>query len=426
MILLYNLFQILLSPFLLIYFLLSPKLRGTLRERFGYARLPKLEKAIWVHAVSVGELNASIPLIMLLRSEALGRKLVLSVTTKEAMEVAKKNLCQMVDEIIYAPFDFLSVARRIARAIKPKLFFSAETEIWPNLFNQLRAVGATRILFNGRITLPKIPHPMWLYVKRYLLHLPDIIFVQDDSSLQNLMRILPNRKNVFITGNTKFDLEVPPISPDRADYYKQLFQADSRKLILIASTHPGEETLLSTLLLKLPAGAPQLRLIFAPRHPRRSREVQEILSKDGRDSVLLTDLEHNSPPLGDESALLGEKAIIIDRIGLLSDLYWMADLVILGGSFVPIGGHNVLEPASRGRLVMMGPHYANFKTIVESLKSISGIIILESGNLLERLLELLSDPSEAQEIGGAARRYYESMGGASKLILSTLKEYGLL
>jgi len=372
-----------------------------------------------IHAVSVGEVIAAVPLIKELKKRHPGIRLVLSTVTPTGNDVACKRLPE-IDQIVYFPFDLPWSVRRFLKRTRPDLFIAVETELWPNFLRQVKLSGARTLIINGRIS----PHTFRGYsrirpfMKRVLAYV-DLFCMQSEEDARRIRAIGAPERAVQVTGNMKYDQGFIDIDKQVLKEKRELFGLEEGdKVIIAGSTHRGEDEMIvasykaclkkekgddeNTLPFKgrdrvgmgLPSNE-KIRLIIVPRHPERANEIEEIIRTQGLESIKRTLLDNcgkdNMPP---------NPVIIVDTIGELATLYSLATLVIIGGSFIPHGGQNPLEALYYKRPVIFGPHMFNFREIAEEILSCGTGIQVESGEELSRALRgLIHDIVQQREMG---------------------------
>lgn len=330
----------------------------TFRERMG--SLPVYlnvdgDRSIWIHAVSVGEVLAARPLVPALRERFPGHRLFLSTTTMTGNAVAKKSI-RGVDGLFYAPFDFPHPVRQALEVLNPSLLLLVETELWPNLIHEARRRGARVALVNGRISPRSFPR--YRRVRRLLRHVlseVDLFLMQGEAHAERIRALGAPADRVQVTGNLKFDAVEPGRLPERL---ARLIQGGPpRPLWVAGSTVGGEEELVLSAFHRVRERVPQARLLVAPRHPERFPAVPALVEAAGFRCLRRSAL--------DPAAWRDGEVLLLDSLGELSQVYSLASVVFVGGSLVPAGGHNILEPAVSGRAVVVGPHMENFQEIAD-------------------------------------------------------------
>ncbi|WP_298432780.1 3-deoxy-D-manno-octulosonic acid transferase [Geobacter sp.] len=415
--LVYDILLALLAPLIFAYQFYRSLKRGRgvsgFIERFGLIdeeRLVPLDgkDVIWIHAVSVGETQAAKPLLKALKDRFPEMRLVLSAVTETGREVAEK--IAEVDLCIYFPFDHGFAVKGALRRIKPSLVVIVETEIWPNFIRYARKGGASVVLANGRISDRSFPR----YLKLKGLFCPvlagvDAFCMQSAEDARRISAIGAPAERVFVAGNLKYDIAARTPSGQERDAARGRYHLPSDvPVVVAASTHPGEEEAVVAAYRTLLAQGRRLFLILVPRHPERAGAVSELLSKSGFPHELRS-------RLSDRSATFGSgEVLIVDTIGELMALYGAADLAFVGGSLVPVGGHNILEPASLGLAMVFGPYMHNFRESAALILERGGAIrIAEGGELAAALQALLDDEEKRGEMGRRGARILEENSGAT-------------
>ena len=416
-------YALLMAPRLLYGAVRHGKYVGTLRERLG--RLPTGIDAggrpsIWVHAVSVGEVQAARTLIPGLRDRYPGHRLWLSTTTQTGRAVAAR--IEAVDGLFYFPLDLPRAVDRVLDRVRPALFVAVDTELWPNLLRRCARRGVRTMLVNGRIS--DRSYPRYKLARRFfrrVLARVDRFCAQSDESARRLVDLGAPADRVVMTGNLKFDAaaaaprgrERHGLPPPRPGPRSSLGFAPDRPLLMAASTHPGEEEPVLDAFRGLRRGAPGLALVLAPRHPERGAEVAALAAARG-----LTAVRRSRPP----GAGVGPAdVVVLDTVGELAALFGAATVVFLGGSLVPVGGHNVIEPAAWGRPVVFGPHMQNFAEVAELfLANGAARQVGAAGELEPALAGLLADPRRRAAMGAAARSVVEANRGAAARSLAEI------
>jgi len=356
------------------------------------------------------------------------KKFVISTVTPTGNKIAQR-LVQAGDFVTYLPLDFGLIIRHSLNKIKPSLFIIAETEIWPNLILQLYRRKIPVILVNARIS----DRAFSGYRKIKLLLKPvlekiSLFCAQTDRDAQRFKALGVPGEKIRVTGNMKFDVtDYTGSKKDYTDYRRKLALESKDRLLVAGSTHPGEEEMILGVYKDLLNDFPNLKLLLAPRHPERTRDIEKIVIKYGLNLVKVSQLA--SLPVCQLNRPTGQQAkrptvFILDTIGELLSFYAIADIVFVGGSLIKKGGHNILEPASQGKPILFGPYMFNLRDIAELfLKNRAAVQVNSREELKIKIKELLSKPEEAADLGRRARDLISENRGATQRTLDIIKGY---
>jgi 3-deoxy-D-manno-octulosonic-acid transferase len=369
---------------------------------------------VWLHCVSVGEAQAARPLARALLGEYPDHALVVSTTTLTGQRVAREAFEGQAERVFYFPFDWAWSVRRALRALNPSVVLLMETELWPRFFRECERRGVPIALVNGRISEKsfgryKLIRP---FIRRVLSDL-SLAAAQSEADAARLVALgLPGGR-ARVTGNVKFDIEEAHARPLTEELRRRFNVNRERPLVVAASTHASEERVVLEAFGLLSSAAGRPRLLVAPRHPERFGEVASLLEASGLSWARRTDGARESDRYCD--------VILLDSIGELRAVYPLAEVVFVGGSVAPVGGHNVLEPALDARAVVTGPHTSNFKAIVAALLERDALVQLPpaadqraaASELARALQELLDDELGRRRTGERARAVLEENRGAT-------------
>ncbi|MBW6510043.1 MAG: 3-deoxy-D-manno-octulosonic acid transferase [Desulfuromonadales bacterium] len=419
MYLLYNLVLFISGLVLVPYYLLRGfrygKSRRGIRERLGYytdEQLQRLQQhqVLWIHAVSVGETRAAMPLISALRQRYPQHLILVTNVTETGHAVAQEN--SQVDMCLFFPFDFSWVVRKSLAQIRPQIILIVETEIWPNFVRQANALAIPLMLVNGRLSDRSFPrYRMMRVLLRPILQCFNLFCMQSQVDAERIIALGAASEQVENCGNLKFDHQILELSEIDISELKTRYRIPAESLVLVAgSTHDGEERQLLEAFLAVGATIQQpLVLVLVPRHPERRRDIQSLLKEMGISGRLRSEL--NSEDL----LLTAGEVLIGDTLGEVLPLYCIADLVFVGGSLVPVGGHNLLEAALASKPVVFGPHVHNFKEISAKLiHAGAGIKVEDKGQLVQVLVTMLGDPARCRAMGEAGRALIAENVGATQ------------
>jgi 3-deoxy-D-manno-octulosonic-acid transferase len=395
-------------------------LRGVplnLRQRFGHGALRGAPgPRAWLHAVSVGEAIAAAPLVEGLRRLYPELPLVVTTVTATGARVVAERF-EGIATHRYFPLDFPAAVRRTVRTIDPAFFICMETELWPNVLRELGRRGVPTMIANGRLSDRSF--------RRYRLLRPvmgrvladiRVFGMRSDEDARRVIALGAAPERVVVTGNLKNEAVADP--PGAADLWRRLLGLRPGQRVWIAgSTHKGEE---DAVLAAHAAGQsvhPDLVLVLAPRHPERVDEVLDLVIARGwravRRSTLPAAARSARPPV-----------IVLDTVGELAQIYTIADAVFVGGSLVPRGGHNVLEPALRRKPVLVGPHTDNFREAAALLVDVgAAVVVTDAASLSAELKVLLSDPAVAAKRGDAGAEAVAARHGAVAATLELVERY---
>lgn len=402
---LYSLLWYVLLPFLFLRLWLrgrkAPPYRQRWQERmaWGYAA-GQLDGAIWVHAVSVGETLAAAPMIERLLATYPDRPLLVTTTTPTGSERVKALFGERVTHV-YCPWEIPGALRRFLRAFNPALVIVLETELWPNLSAAVKKHGATLMLMNGRLSEKSYRG----YAKLSALVKPmlaqfDVLAVQTPIEAERYVALGAKAERVHAIGSVKFDMTLDGALREKAGALRATF--GDRPVWIAASTHPGEDAPVLAAHKAVLASHPQALLILVPRHPERFDEVAEQIAQAG----LSLARRSREEPVADAQVYLA------DTMGELMMLFGTADVAFVGGSFVPVGGHNLLEPAAWSLPVLTGPHLHNFTAIADMLAAANAVSVVNDNTLSSTVAELLSAPERRHAQGAAAAAVVEANRGA--------------
>jgi 3-deoxy-D-manno-octulosonic-acid transferase len=397
---------IVLSPILL---LRSRKYWQTLPDRFGYLKLPHIHKTIWVHAVSVGEVKSVENLIARIRQVFPGRPVVLSTTTPTGQQLARTRT-DIIDYTFFFPLDIPGSLRRTLDRVRPQLVIVAETEIWPNFLRLCKQRRIPVMMINGRISDKSFPR--YKKVKRWLgpvLDLYTVLGMQSEMDRRRAELIGASPQQVKVFGNLKFD-----VTPSNRLLEPRLesWLRVCGELLIAASTMPGEDEMVLDGFLELRQRRPEMTLMIAPRHPERAESIAGLVRKRGLSVTLRTALEKQTDVL------------ILNTVGELASCFQFAAVVFMGGSLVPRGGHNVLEPARASKPVIFGPHMENFKDIARLFLTASAAIQIQSAAELPSAVErVLNDGSLAESLGRNAHDVVLQNTGATERVIDFIRDH---
>jgi 3-deoxy-D-manno-octulosonic-acid transferase len=406
-----------------------------LREKFGFFNLSLRTSTspttpftkgggIWVHAVSVGEVMAALPLLKSLRKRYISKNIILSTITDTGQKVARERAPEGT-MIVYLPFDITSILNAVLKKTSPEILIVIETELWPNMFRVFRENGVPVILLNGRISENSFKgyKKISFFMKKVLSYV-DFFGMQGEDCAERIISLGVNSSRVANLGNFKFDARPPSQIPEWTNKIRG-------PVITAGSTYEGEEEFLTSIYIELKKDFPELNFIIAPRHPERFKGVEDMLGSKGIPFIKRSGLRTSNPPIPplvkgggrgfSELQVLEGKLILLDSVGELAAIYGISDIAIIGKSFKGYGGQNPLEPACWGKPILCGPHMENFPVIKDFYEVGAAIEVKE--DLYSKLKELLLSPDRAKEIGSQAQELYRKNAGAVERAMEIITRY---
>ncbi len=416
---LYTLFHYLALPAILLRLLWrsrhNPEYRRRWLERLGYIQpITAAHQSIWIHAVSVGETKAAIPMIKKLIERHPNSTLIVTTTTPTGSAEVIKHLNDQVQHS-YAPYDVPNCVNRFLKRSQPTLCIIMETELWPNLLHCCEQRNIAVLLANGRMSLNSFRN--YQHIKsltKSMLRSFSMIAAQSNLDGERFLALGVKPQSLMISGNIKFDIQIPHDLKTNAQSLREQWQAQKRPIMIAASTHEGEDALVLEAFMAVRKKLPHTLLILVPRHPERFNKVEKLcrtkpfqLSRRSIKQIV----NHNT------DILLG------DTMGELLLLYAASDVAFVGGSLVPVGGHNLIEPAALGLPTITGPHVHNFMLISKLLLEAGATHIVDHANALaETAITLLSNTPLREKIGGLAKEVINVNQGALAKHLEWIKQ----
>jgi 3-deoxy-D-manno-octulosonic-acid transferase len=424
---------LLLMPYWLVQGLRHGKYFSNLGERLGLS-FPTLDKlpenrsgAIWIHAVSVGEALSGITLAKQLKDKYPGRPLVVSTTTLTGQALARERLL-FADAVFYFPLDWTFCVRRVLRAVKPSIVIVLETEIWPNFLHEARLRSVPVMFISGRISDRSFArYQRYLGVFGFFLRpflrraLGDAsaFLMQSEEDAARIRALGAPPERVQVSGNLKYDLELPAQTPISHWLSEEAKRRGRSPIIVAGSVVATEEPLALIAFGTLQGEYPKALLVLAPRKPECFASAAEFIDESHRKFIRRSQLPVPGP--SQNGALHGEfhipddvTVLLLDSIGELASLYRVADGAFVGGSLVPSGGHNILEPAAFGKIPVFGPSMENFAEIARRFTAAGAAVQVESPeDAGVAWIEFISDPARAARMGEAARNLVEGSRGAT-------------
>jgi 3-deoxy-D-manno-octulosonic-acid transferase len=362
--------------------------------------------ALWVHAASVGELNAVRPLLVALRERFAGRVLVVSTLTRSGLALAR-TMPEPHLALLF-PLDAEGPVEAVLARVRLEAFLFTETEIWPLWLERLRAEEVPAIMVSGRVSARTARRARWLR-PLYRSALAEVTCcMQTDDDAQRIVALGADPRRVQVAGSLKFEAGGGATTGE-VERFARALGAPARPLIVAGSTHEGEEALVVEVYRRLALAHRDAALLLAPRHLERLDAVEATVRASGLPLTRFSELVESDAPVPAERPLV----VVLDRMGLLAECYRLAAAAFVGGSLVPIGGHNVVEPAKAGVPILIGPHTENAREAVEQLIAAGGALRVTNADTLAMAFDhLLAEPGAAARMGQRARATVQSRQGA--------------
>ena len=430
-----------LLPYFLYQSAKSGKYLGSFKERFGWlpATGNDLRPTIWLHAVSVGEFIAARPLLSALRRENPDHRIVVSTTTLSGQRLARTFVPGDFDSVFYFPFDWAFSVRRVLGRIRPELVIIMETELWPNFLRQCRIRGVTTVVANGRLSQRSFAR--YMVARKFISRVLDdisLLIMQSEADGERARLLGARTDRVRVCGNMKYDLAAGNGQTSVDTGLDRLGLSAFGQLIVAGSTTQGEEEIVleAFRLVRATRSLEKTRLVIAPRHPERFDEVASLIARSDftylRRSEAAKPTEDSIPAVKTNAAhheavsVTSRPAdvVLLDSIGELAAVYRQAAVVFVGGSLVPRGGHNIIEPAFYAKPIVVGPHMSNFRQIVTDFAAGDALVQIESNSattLAAELIRLLTDTEIAAALGARALDILVKSRGATECTLSAIR-----
>lgn len=405
-------------PNILWHYVVSGKYRKNLKAKLG-CQLPSFRSTskplIWIHAVSMGETRAIAPLFHALRSQYKEEAIfVISSTTETGHEEAKRS-CKEADEYFFLPFDFSWIIRRIVKRLNPTILILSESDFWYHLLQLTKKQGATICLVNGKISERSTKRfKKCLFFSRRLFSCFDLFCVQSKLYSDRFLSIGISPSKIKVTGNLKFDVVVPHLSPLERDEFRQKLKIqETDRVLVIGSTHAPEEQEIFSCLDKVFEKIPSLKVLLVPRHPERFDEVAQELKKKNLVFAKYSEGVFTAVPI-----------ILIDAMGLLNHCYQLAELAIIGGSFVKhVGGHNLLEPLFFGVPALFGPYTWGQQEMAEMILKAKAGLQVDLTTLSATLIQLFEEKTFYQVFAQNSLKLTQSLPGATAKTFGEIKTF---
>ncbi len=413
--LVYHTLTYILLPFLILFWfvksLLNKSYLDRLTQRFGFS-YPKMNSgSIWIHAVSVGEVQATIPLVNELKYHYPNKEIIITTVTPTGSEQVK-NIFKGTVRNSYIPFEVNFAIKNFFNSINPSVALIMETEIWPNLYKECGTRGIPLILVSARISGKSlVNYKRFLPLFRDTLSHGILIAAQSQIDADRFLALGACEDRTWIMGNIKFDFKVPEEIITKARTHRsKIFSG--RKIWIAASTHDPEEEIILEAHKKISNKIGNILLILAPRHPERFAKITQILKDDEWTYSKKSD---------DQDIPESCQVLLVDTIGELLFFYACSDVAFVGGSLFPVGGHNLLEPASIGLPIITGAHTFNQKEMTDRLSQANALRIAHNSNSLSsNVIFFLKNPDESKNIGHKGKLIVENNKGAIKSLMKRL------
>jgi 3-deoxy-D-manno-octulosonic-acid transferase len=412
----YNLFLVLATPVIMGLLLTKKRCQRGLWPRFGSVpvELRNVRKpVIWIHAVSLGEVATIVPLLQAMKERYPQWPLVVSTVTETGREVVLKRL-DGVALHCYAPLDYGWAVDRYVRLLKPHLFILVESEFWPNLLKSLQRHQVPVCLLNGRISSRSFSRYLWIKgMMKHVMRCIDLALMQSTHDAKRIGQLGARPDTVHVTGNMKFDQSLDQFTPiDGHSPLRTTFVVNTDEILIVAgSTHPQEEEYLLDAYREVVDQHPQVVLLMAPRHIERASKLEQVIRRYGFTCVRRSQSGQtieNQPDKG------RPRVILLDTRGELPLVYGEGYLTFVGGTMVPVGGHNLIEPAQWGKPVLFGPYVDHCRDIASLLlEAGGGLQIQNQHELASQIIRLIAHPSEADGMGKKAFEVVQAHRGVT-------------
>ena len=428
----YNILLLVVSPVIVAVLLAKPRCRPGLPQRLGCetgsfglfglfrssdrSQPDKQNKpnkpnkpVIWIHAVSLGEVVAVTPLVNELHRRHPEYRLVVSTVTETGREAVEQRLAGVADHC-YAPLDFPWVVSRFIDRLQPRLYLFVETELWPNLLWHLRRRGVSTVLVNGRLSTRSFERQQWAPVRsfyRTMLQTLSLCLMQSDRDVDRIVALGAEASRVKRTGNIKFDQPIPAVT-EAGKIRDRLGLQETEQLFVAGSTHSGEEEALVECYQALVTQCSSAVLLLAPRHIERAESVEAMIRARGMTVQRRSAIGQAGVPRS-----TGPRVVLLDSRGELAAIYKEAVVAFVGGTLVPVGGHNLLEPAQWAKPVLFGPYTDHCAEVADLLiQAGGGRRVLQTEDLTQQVKALFTDDEERERMGRSARQVVEQNQGA--------------
>lgn len=392
----------------------APLYRQRWAERLGFFQAPPHRNGLWVHSVSVGETIAAAPLVKQIQQAYPNLPITITTMTPTGSGRVKALFGDSVFHV-YVPYDTPGAVKRFLRNVQPRLALVMETELWPNLVHHSALQQIPVLIANARLSARSARgYGRFAKLTRDMLRKVSAIAAQGDDDGQRFVELGLAKEKLHITGSVKFDIRLEDGLLDKGERLRAEWGAQ-RPVLIAASTHQGEDEQVLEAFRNVLTAHPDALLVLVPRHPERFSDVAELCNTQGFESVLRST---------GQSLTASTQILVGDTMGEMMLLFSASDIAFVGGSLVPTGGHNFLEPAALGMPVLSGPHVFNFTDISQMLVGAGGMIQVENAQqLAAKVSEWLESPAQLCEVGKAARSVVESNRGAQQRLFELIAPY---
>lgn len=418
----YNILQLLLAPFILplvlVYILSKSKYRKHLAKRIFVhnfsVNINHNFKTVWIHTLSFGEVNAAVPFIKAVCERWPEFNIVCSAGTSTGYEYLKKKVGSIVSNVTFLPYDIFFLCNHVQTKVNPDCFVLIETDVWPNWLWSLKFRGCRIIFINAAISsnasekIRRFP-----FIGRFLYSPFSIIAAQTEKDLTRFKYCCPENKKICFGGNLKFDIPIKDDKTAKKNFNREKLGFENKDLIFIAgSTHPKEEViLLETFSLIKKNTHKNIKMIIAPRSPDRAMEIMSLCEKLQFNTVLRTKVNIVSTL----DCTASYDLLILDTLGELTSCYALGDFAFVGGSLVPIGGHNLFEPAAYGLPVLFGPYVESCNDMALALTETGGgKEVTDAEHMANIILYFINNPSSMLSAGNAAKEVVKKSRGVTE------------
>lgn len=374
------------------------------KERFGFIKPISTPKSIWIHAVSVGEIIAAVPLIKEIKQRYPQHTIVVTTTTPTGSAQAIKHFRNEIKHV-YAPMDLPAVVKRFLQRVKPELVIIMETELWPNILLGCNKRHIPVMLANARMSeRSRRGYQLIRPITKNMLNTFHVVAAQGSLDAKRILSLGLDPNKLLIAGNIKFDIHIPESVIEEGRALRHAWNSKARPTLIAASTHEDEESIILEAFKKIRLQFPNSLLVIVPRHPDNFDKVARLCEEKGF-HIARRSLAQN--PTSDTDVLLG------DTIGELRMLYIACDIAFVGGSLVPAGGHNLIEPAAVGLPVLTGPHLFNFTEMSKLLNDASALqIVTDIQSITDTVNSLFTSTELRQQMGAKAQEVIDTNRGA--------------